>query len=390
MKVPTLIDRYPAKMVGRLAHDLVRREVCSSGLILDPFCGSGAILRAAQAHGLPSFGLDVNPYAALLSRVKTEGFDRKKALQLWNDVRCLRRREGTLPMNWPRKDYWFPREIRLRFEEFRWLATRLSLKDSPEGRALLLALALAARPCSRADQRSPKPFISKRSRLSRSDLAGDPLPVMGSILESLVMHYGGKRRMQSDVLCRDVTEGGDLVEAIGERPAGIITSPPYINAQDYFRNSKLELHLLDGVLSFDLHALKGRFIGTERQLPPKSVVTDEAANRRRRMCAELLKIEARNAKTAIVVHHYFAQMERALRAIIAALKPRGSLVIVCGDNLVAGVRVPTWRVLNRLIADEGCHLISVRADRIRSRSLAPRRAGHKGLIKQEWICTFRK
>src|SRR6266481_4717929 len=42
-----------------------------SDLLLDPFCGTGTTLVEARKHGIDSVGCDAHPFAALVSRVKT-------------------------------------------------------------------------------------------------------------------------------------------------------------------------------------------------------------------------------------------------------------------------------------------------------------------------------
>jgi hypothetical protein len=62
---------------------------------------------------------------------------------------------------WASKHYWFTNIVLNKFERLRAAAQILSLPASDEGMAVLLSYFLAIRLCSRADQRSPKPFISK-------------------------------------------------------------------------------------------------------------------------------------------------------------------------------------------------------------------------------------
>ena len=55
---------------------LVRQYMSAFGvtrndLLLDPFCGTGTTLVEARKHGIPSAGCDAHPFAALVSRVKT-------------------------------------------------------------------------------------------------------------------------------------------------------------------------------------------------------------------------------------------------------------------------------------------------------------------------------
>src|SRR5262245_60234776 len=46
----------------------------SERLIIDPFCGFGSTLVASRAQGVPSIGLDVNPLAVFVTRVKTRRY----------------------------------------------------------------------------------------------------------------------------------------------------------------------------------------------------------------------------------------------------------------------------------------------------------------------------
>src|ERR1700733_4833401 len=93
-RVPTYLDRYPAKMVSHLAEKLVDRFARDADLLLDCFCGSGSIIYQGLRAGVPVLGLDINPYAVLLSGVKLEGFDIRLADMIvtrFNDVlKCSR------------------------------------------------------------------------------------------------------------------------------------------------------------------------------------------------------------------------------------------------------------------------------------------------------------
>lgn len=74
------IGKYPATMVPDMQYQLL--SVISKYLnnknitLLDPFCGSGTTLVIAQELGINSVGIDINPYATLLSFVKTHKYNR--------------------------------------------------------------------------------------------------------------------------------------------------------------------------------------------------------------------------------------------------------------------------------------------------------------------------
>jgi hypothetical protein len=82
-------------------------------------------------------------------------------------------------------------------------------------------------------------------------------------------------------------------------------------------------------------------------------------------------------------------MAIAFAAIKRSMMPGGTFVIVCGDNLIGGRRIVTWKVLNEMLTDLGFTLFDSFEDTIRNRAVAPSRCGHKGLIKQEVVSAFR-
>jgi 16S rRNA G966 N2-methylase RsmD len=63
------LHKYWARKPHNVLGQLVEALTPSNGLVVDPFCGSGVLLREAAVRGRRSLGFDVNPIAVLLSRV---------------------------------------------------------------------------------------------------------------------------------------------------------------------------------------------------------------------------------------------------------------------------------------------------------------------------------
>jgi len=389
VRLPTRLDRYPAKMVSRLADQLIERYAHGARSVLDPFCGSGAILLAAARRGIQLCGIDINPLAELFCRVKLRGFDPHTARSLAQTcIEQAKRTEHVLPVRWEAKHYWFTRGTIQKFERLRFASKALRLSDSDEGMAVLLSYALAVRLCSRADQRSPKPFVSKQAKQSRQGRHFDPYRTLATLIDELCPLYGvptGNLRCQ--FLLADIPNASSSVQRLGTH-SHVITSPPYLNAQDYFRNFKLELHLLEGVLPFRVDDLRERFIGTERG-DLVSAIPRETLAVNLRAVPELKVLQRRNSRLAAVVHRYLHDMGRAFDVLKECLDPNGRFVLVCGDNLVAGLRIRTWCALQVLLQERGFQLFDRFADAIADRLLPPKRLGHKGLIKEELVSAFR-
>ncbi len=124
-----------------------------------------------------------------------------------------------------------------------------------------------------------------------------------------------------------------------------LTSPPYLNGTNYFRNTKIELWLLD-------------HIETERGLKP---LLDKAVcgginnvNRKRltdksfesvEQIATILDKQATDKRIPIMVRQYFADMEEVLSSVYRSLKPNSRFLLDIGDSKFYGVHVPTDRIL---------------------------------------------
>ena len=389
-RVPTRLDRYPAKMVSHLAERLVRKYALGCEKLLDPFCGSGAILAAGSRIGLPVTGYDINPYAVLLANVKLRGFCPKKAERLRrNLVDLSARSSGSMPIAWDAKGYWFTPETLAKYERLRLAARDLGLSRSLAGRAVLLALALSVRLCSRADQRSPKPFISKRALSERKGRHYDPNRYVESLLGDLSGLYGNHTSSAPARVFRLDLATLQAPPQSGARYSHVITSPPYLNAQDYYRNFKLELRILESIIPISVEDLQYRFIGRERGRLMTGISSAEVAEHYR-LVPELCRLTDVSPRHSAIVHRYLHDMSRAMKTIAGMVKRGGTCVIICGHNLVNGVHIRTWKALNALMEHNGFSQYDSFSDTIQNRMLPPSRQGHKGLIKEEHVSAFRR
>jgi hypothetical protein len=346
------------------------------------------VLAAGRRNNLSVTGIDLNPVAGLLSAIKLTGFSAENATMLANElVEEARTRKRAFPVEWASKSYWFTAVTLEKYERLRASARNLELHRTTDGMAVLLAFALSIRLCSKADQRSPKPFISKKAIFSRKGKHFDPYRVVLSILKELGEVYGtesGQRDCQ--VLLADVTCDTSIPHAVGKF-SHVITSPPYINAQDYFRNFKLELHLLEGLLMFRVNDIQRCFIGTERG-DLLAGIPAEQIERQREQIPRMKSLARKAPRSEAIVHHYLQDMGNAFDIIKMCLKNKGTFVLVCGDNLIGGVRIRTWQILRDMLIERGFVLFDSFTDLIKDRMLAPKRCGHKGLIKEEVVLAF--
>jgi len=72
------MSAYVGKLKPGMAHWLIRVSTIPGDIILDPFSGIGTVPLEADLMGRKGIGIDLNPYAAAISRAK---FDRKPLTQ---------------------------------------------------------------------------------------------------------------------------------------------------------------------------------------------------------------------------------------------------------------------------------------------------------------------
>ena len=94
-------------------------------------------------------------------------------------------------------------------------------------------------------------------------------------------------------------------------------------------------------MPFKVDDLRERFVGTERgrlleTVPPGSIKRDFA------LVPALRELSDGAPRLCAVVHRYLYDMGNAFDTIEETLDDNACLVVVCGDNLIGGVRICTW------------------------------------------------
>ncbi|PIZ00421.1 DNA modification methylase, partial [bacterium (Candidatus Howlettbacteria) CG_4_10_14_0_8_um_filter_40_9] len=76
------IHNYPAMLHYLLVRDLINSYSKAGDNILDPFCGSGVTILESLLLDRNSYGIEINPLALLIAKVKTTDYDWDKIIKL--------------------------------------------------------------------------------------------------------------------------------------------------------------------------------------------------------------------------------------------------------------------------------------------------------------------
>jgi hypothetical protein len=358
-------------------------------IVLDPFCGTGTTLVEARKNRIPSIGCDAHPFAAMVSRVKTnwglvaEGLQ-KTLRAILRRSEAVGREHGLAALSMDalmlQEDGESINGFSLNEDERKVLPTgflsqrplqrllvlraeieRQTGGQAPEVREFFL-VALAQVIANGAGNFSFGPEIYRTKPKPDYDVLGHFGHHAGMMIrELLAMQAAGLAAVPSAVLNDDARK----LSKLDGRVSAVITSPPYPNEKDYTRTTRVESILLR--LVTDRHSLRGVKESLLRSNTRNIFVDDRDGEEVRefksiqKVCREIerRRIELRKDSGFErlyhkVVAHYFGGMRRHLRALRPKLRKGAQLAYVVGDQMsFLMVPIATARLLGEVAEAEG-------------------------------------
>lgn len=390
--------KYPAKFFPELPRWLIRKYA-EKGPVLDPMAGSGTVNVESLLHSIPSIAIDIDPFARLLTRVKTTPLDEEILLRTWEWMKAqLHHYHQQIDLIIPdfpgRDDIWFKKEITRELGTIKGAIERMPLVLDLEPTQsqkykdfYYICMSSIIRRVSNADDHCTRTVVRKRlnKRIQRGDAFRRFIHTSKTNVRNMIdFSKVGPRNVEVEIL-----EHGDArnTELLGGSVELAVTSPPYINAVDYTRTHQLEMYWL-GLIDPDdgpLAEIKRQFIGTESVLAEdyKELKTFGVAS----LDALLEAIYRVDPRRSFIVYKYFVDMRHNLEEIHRVLIPGGRYAIVVGNNVIRGHRVKSHEFLTEIAAGVGFELENYFVSEIiRHFIKIPRRER----INDDWVMIFRK
>lgn len=374
------------------------REGYSPGLIealglgpevLDPFCGAGSIMVGCAQTGRSSVGIDVNPLACFVARVKLTPLS---AGELARVRRVVEELDGAVAAADPHPapelrivDKLFEPEILDQVFRLRRVVDDTRATQRVHDFLLLALIAILQEVGSffkegngikyRNRKRLPGGYVLRPE--GEWQLARFGPDQRSFVLDRYRRHV---ERMLADTPAweamdceRQTVTEGDAVE-LSEHTAGrtfdsIVFSPPYANRFDYFESQKVELWLGGFVNRYEeLRALRKRslrsHLGADMTRPARPLALLEEV-------IDLMSRDATSWRMGVpeALRGYFDDMSAVLAGCREVLRDGGECHVVVGNSAYAGVIVPTDSLLARIGLDAGFE--SARITQVRHLTVAP-------------------
>ncbi len=238
------IYKYPAKFIPQVIAYVLKTYAKPGMVVFDPFAGYGTVGVVARVYGFDYELWDLNPILEVIHETTLLKPWRVDLRALMDEMKASR--QEFLP-SWSNLHYWFP-------EPFLPLLSRAwgfvhALEDQTKY-LLLIPLMKVTRYFSYDDEKVHKLYRSRYSRRKIGSLLQDDwearfYALLRAEVETLLKKLREYRRLRPKAVQWRVRAGVDTLEENLDREVGIlVTSPPYLQAQEYIRSTKLELFWL--------------------------------------------------------------------------------------------------------------------------------------------------
>ena len=387
-----LIHSYPAKVLLNIPFFFLHCDQMGNvGHLRDPFCGSGTVLLEGMVRGWRVSGADSNPLARLISRVKLTALDVEEISAAAKTTRDHWKRDWQPFLPVVDVNFWFAKDAQ---EKLGGLSAAIEREQNGQLRDFLsVCLSSCVRKASFADPRLSVPvraadISAQWADAERYDVLELFEVAVSDNLRRVAMLSGLQQRPAPEVSI------SDDARHLREYPLSsscvdlVVTSPPYVGAQKYIRATSLNLGWLGLVPTGKLRDLEDQSIGREhyRKNEYQDLVLPEHGVAHK----QLKKIKKQNPLRAHIASKYLIEMTEAITEIVRVVRQGGKVILIVGNNTVAGEEFGTSRYIQQLSMASGLRLELELVDDIRSRGLMTKRNRTAGLISREYIQVYSK
>lgn len=359
-------------------------------------CGSGTTLVEGILASHNVYGVDIDPLARLISKVKTTSVDKKKLNEtcqaVINEIEELK--EGNFQPSLPTIHHWFSEKAINDLGIIRDIIEKYK-DDEDIYNFLIVTFSSIIRKVSTADNESQKTYVShtnpktpppvkpefKKNLLKYSKRVADfskekPKTVRSFIFEDADARYVAEAFKKKTLDCIDLA----------------ITSPPYIKAIDYIYTQMAEYFWIGDLFGLadqkSQNEYKKRYIGT------KMIYANEYSDLKLTnfpsINSFIQNIYQKSEKFAYITYRFFEDMRANFESVSRILRDDGHYIVVVGDCNVAGEQIPMRNLIIDIARSIDYSLSDLFYYKIKNRYMRFPRKGRGGLIKYDWVVDLKK
>ena len=383
------IYAYPAKFIPQIVRYAINTYTQETDWIVDPFAGSGTVGIEAYLCKRNAVLFDLNLLLNHIMPLKV--YSGKKPLleaDLFKRLAAMRENNHRFTPDWSNVGYWYAPEM-LEVLSHYW-GFMHNTDDDVFSSIIKAALLKASKRFSNTEDRTPKLARSKRKLSAIAELLRENWRAQ---LDEMVDNLSLKtlRSLNEFVIYRQQYHNDQTPEirwqggvdssyiTVPRECDALITSPPYLQAQEYIRSTKMDLFWL-GHTEEKVRELSRLEIPYRKA--DRIVQTGTLDNVREMLTRDDLQKR---------LDSYFCHTVNALENAMDQLKPNAAACIFVGNPRIDGIMVELWRILAEYFTERGWTFEKVYEDRIKTRKLfGARKNKNPNGMKSEFLLILRK
>jgi tRNA G10 N-methylase Trm11 len=370
-------------------EEILKYVVTKPKFIYDPFAGTGTTILVASQQGIRSGFSEINPLMKFIVETKINALTNynstikpqlEKTLLLLKNLHECQSTNRVLAKKYESliEKGFFAENI---LKQFIFIKDCILHSDLEELVKKILLLALSAIVVKESNMIRRSDLRYKRGKES-GEVEDDVIGIFLNKCRAIFSDLEKSRNVKfagTEFVSEDAKQISDLYNNVFDL---VVTSPPYVNGTNYFRNTKLELLLLDFIQDED--DLKHL-----RTMAVTSGINNVSSRKQSIECLEYVqpiveKLERDNYDPRIpkLVEFYFSDMKTVFKNIFTTMTDSGDFFIDIGDSKFNDVHIPTDLVYEKIGEDIGFELIDKR--KIRNRF------SKDGTPLGQWLLHFKK
>ncbi len=358
-----LLEGYSPKFV----ETIVQTFAPNARSIFDPFNGTGTTTITGMSIGLQAYYCEVNPLLQLLTETKIMAYrlgrDKKTVLaqeakelaKQWPSMLASERPDATLQATYKAvfgKSVFFEPETLDMVLRARTVIDRLSIRNHTLSGLAMVAVLASLLPSSMMIRAGDIRYRNEKELARRTTFDIGTAKGLVSMADDL-LKIESPRNGSPIFLCEDARNLDRLPPFSFD---AVVTSPPYLNGTNYFRNTKIELWFLRCLQSqADLAAFRFKAVtGGINDVTMRK--TEGEPHPVVREVVKKLEECAYDVRIPKMVSGYFADMNHIFSGLRQHLGASAAVIIDIGDSVYAGVHVPTQQLLCAMLEEQGYKL----------------------------------
>jgi site-specific DNA-methyltransferase (cytosine-N4-specific) len=245
---------YPAKFIPQFPRKIISSLSRKGETVLDPFCGSGTTLVEAKLLGRNSIGVDVNPIATLVSKVKTTVLSDAQLTKVKRTASeigiSINLHYGTRPIACDRtkcidfkvpdflnRDHWFKPFV---LYELAIIKAHIDAVEDEDSRDFLI-VAFSSIITKVSNQESDTRYAG----IDKPIREFDAYHAFDKKVDDMIDRIERFSRQASNAFVKIYPHDSSDMSFLGDETVDLVmTSPPYLNAYDYYLYHKLRMYWL--------------------------------------------------------------------------------------------------------------------------------------------------